>query len=140
MSAADTFPLDPVRLAQLSRLSAEINGTHAPPPIAFAITVTDDGRVTLPVPDHSRRASGESGSIDQLIELTLVSCQLHAGMTLQWAPMVAQSGLLIEFRGGPPDGDETRDAVAVFMTRNGLGGLIRDLQAIDAALAAQGVA
>ncbi len=126
MSGEGTLPFDPTRIAALGRLSAEINGSHAPPPIRHPVVVTSNGFVTLPVPDHVALGFVREGKY--------VSSELHAGMTLQWAPMVEAGGLLVEFRGGAPDGDENRDAVAVFLTRKGLAGLIADLQAIDAAL------
>lgn len=119
MSGEGFFPFDPERLTALGRLSQEINGRHAPPPIAQPVMIEEDGHIWLPI-------AGSDGSI--------VSVELHAGMTLQWAPMPPQDGLVVEFRGGEPDGAEWRDAVAVFLTQRGLRALIADLQAIDAQL------
>lgn len=130
----DAFPFDPAKLAALGRLSAKINGTHAPPPIPGPIVIDEDGRVRLPVPDHDAPRVIDNRSFAELVERKYVSAELHAGLTLQWAPMAEAGGLVIEFRGGEPDGDENRDAVAVFLTRKGLAGLARDLQAIVASL------
>lgn len=130
----DGFPFSPERLAALGRLSETINAASAPPPIPFPVVVTSDGRVTLPVPDADPPATADNRSLEALFEHKMVSAELHAGMTLQWAPMEPQGGLLIEFRGGAPDGDECRDAVACFLTRRGLKALIADLAAIEAAL------
>jgi len=69
-----------------------------------------------------------------MFETKKVWCQLHAGMTLQWAPMLEAGGMLLEVRGGAPDGDETRDGAAVFLTFDGLAGFICDLQAIAVSL------
>lgn len=122
-------PFSSERLAALSRLSAEINAQSAPPPIAEPVLIDEAGMVRLPVPHFDPplvvdlRGRGVTAP-----EPRYVSAELHAGLTLRWAPM--PGGVLIAFRGGAPDGDETRDAVAVFLTERGIGGLIADLQAI----------
>ena len=118
-------PFTPERLAGLARLSAEINGRNAPPPITGGVEVVD-GRVGLPVPDHA--------ALGFAVERKRISAELHAGLTLQWAPL--PGGSVVEFRGGSPDGDENRDACAVFLTERGLRGLATDLVAIADALKA----
>ena len=115
------------RLAALSALAAEINGRGAPTPIAAPVLVDEAGRVLLPVPDHDASATAPQPH---------VWCKLHHGLTLQWAPLPEQGDVLLEFRGGSPDGDADRDAAAVYLTRRGLRGLISDLQAIEAHLRA----
>jgi hypothetical protein len=125
----DTFPFSPERLAALSALSAEINGTHAPPPIAAGVIV-EDGWVSLPVPDH--RVSVLDAILSPPAERLIVRAQLHAGLTLQWAPL--PGGSVVEFRGGSPDGKPDRDACACFLTAKGLRGLAADLNAIADAI------
>ena len=118
------FP-SPERLAALGALSAEINGRAAPTPIAPPVLVDGDGHVLLPVPHHDAPIGAHQAH---------VWARLHHGLTLQWAPLPEQGGVLLEFRGGSPDGDVDRDAAAVFLTRRGVRGLIADLQAIEARL------
>ena len=137
MSDSEAHPFSPDRLAKLSRLSAEINARSAPPPIDEPIMLDAHGRVLLPVPNHPATQPDFVRSLQAMFERKKVWCQLHAGMTLQWAPMLEAGGMLLEVRGGAPDGDETRDGVAVFLTPAGLDGLIADLQAIAAAIAAE---
>lgn len=121
------------RLAALSRLSAEINAASAPPQIQHPVVVDESGRVTLPVPHHDAPITMDlRGRGADRPEPRFVSAELHAGLTLQWAPM--QGGALVEFRGGAPDGEAQRDAAVVFLTERGLDGLITDLQAIVAAV------
>lgn len=132
--SAGTFPFDPERLASLARLSAQINAQSAPTPLAVPVLLDEDGRVLLPVPDNPDSHPDFIRSMMSLLQTTEVWCQLHAGMTLQWAPMVEAGGMLLAMRGGTPDGDAHRDGVAVFLTSTGLDGLIRDLQAIAASL------
>jgi hypothetical protein len=122
-----TAPFPAERLAALARLSAEINATAAPPPIAGGVEVVD-GRVSLPVPDHV--------ALGFLREGKRISAELHAGLTLQWAPV--EGGAVVEFRGGSPDGDEERDACACFLTVRGLRALAADCTAIAHALVAKG--
>lgn len=130
----DGFPFSPDRIAALGRLAATINAAAAPPPIAVPVVIDEAGRVTLPVPDFDPPVTTDNRTLETMFEYKMVTAQLHAGMTLQWAPIETQGGLLIEFRGGQPDGDETRDAVACFLTRRGLKALIADLTAIEASL------
>lgn len=130
-----TAPFTPERLAALTRLSREINAAAAPPPITGGVEVAG-GRVSLPVPDHDPTVviAGNRGRI--LREAKRISAQLHAGLTLQWAPL--PGGAVVEFRGGSPDGDENRDACACFLTADGLRALARDLSAIADALSSKG--
>ena len=129
-----SFPFDPQRLAALGRLARSINAESAPPPISEPVVITEDGRVRLPVPDAAELEAADVMIVGNLFERKYVSAELHAGMTLQWAPLAPVDGLLVEFRGGAPDGDECRDAVAVCLSREGLRRLICDLQAIESAL------
>ena len=125
---------DPERLARLTALSRSINGKNAPPPIDAPVVLNGEGQVLLPVPDHAAPAVIDNRGLGVLFERKQVWVTLHAGMTLQWAPVPERDGLLIEFRGGEPDGDADRDAVAVFLTRAGLHALVADLTAIEARL------
>lgn len=137
MSGSGSFTFDPERLAALGRLSAEINAQSAPPPIDEPIMLDAHGRVLLPVPNHPAAQPDFVRSLQAMFERKKVWCQLHAGMTLQWAPMLEAGGMLLEVRGGAPDGDENRDGVAAFLTPTGLRGLISDLQAIAVAIEAE---
>ena len=134
MTQDAAFPFSVERIAALSRLASAINGEHAPPPIAEPVIITEDGRVILPVPDFDPPIVVDERCTAARRLVRHISAELHAGLTLQWAPMHGQDGLLIEFRGGAPDGDAERDAVAVFLTRRGLQMMIADLQAIAARL------
>lgn len=126
-------PFAPGQIAALARLSVQINGRHAPEPIAGGVEIVD-GRVRLPVPDYGK---GDLGFIASLLrEPRYIRAQLHAGLTLQWAPL--PQGAMVEFRGGPPDGDASRDACACFLTPSGLRGLAADLVLIADALSSKG--
>lgn len=138
MSDTGAHPFSPERITALSRLSAEINAQSAPPPISDPVLVDDNGWVLLPVPNHPATQPDVVRSLQAMFEQKQVWCQLHAGMTLQWAPMLEVGGMLLEVRGGAPDGVEARDGVAVFLTLAGLAGFIRDLQAIAASLKVEG--
>lgn len=122
MSGAGAFPFDPARIAALGRLADEINGQHAPPPIAAPVLLDSHGRVLLPVP-----------ALDDRFHWATVD----AGLTLQWAPCPEQDGMLIVLWGGEPGRPPVVDPIAAFLTAKGLRALITDLQAIDAALGAQ---
>lgn len=134
------IPFSPEKLAALARLSAEINAIGAPPPMSDPVVVDEEGMVALPVPDHDRQLSVDNHAMAAVFEQKWIRATLHAGLTLQWAPMIEAGGVLVEFRGGEPDGDQCRDAVAVFLTGAGLTGLARDLQAIADTLRAEAAA
>ena len=127
------FPFDPGRLAALSRLADSINGQHAPPPINGGVEISD-GRVIVPVPDASPTIVVDQRMTSARIEQKTIVTALYPGLTLQWSQLREQDGLVLSLWGGSPDGDETKDGVACFLTRRGLRSLIRDLQMIAAAL------
>lgn len=116
-------------MSDLQRIALQrIEDGNAPLPIRSPIVMTDDGRVMLPVPDVRSSTSAD--------DIRHVSSELHAGCTIQWAPMLEAGGVLVEFRGGLPDGDADRDAVSVFFSLHALTELVTDLAFISTALRA----
>lgn len=127
------WPLDPAQLARLGKLADEINGANAPPPFSLG-EVDGHGMIAVPVPDAHAPViiDSRTGAIGR--ELTQVKVTLHPGLLLSWAPAPLEGGVVLSLQGGPPNGVADKDGVAAFLTKRGLQGLIRDLQAIDAAI------
>ena len=119
MTGAGAFPFDPARLAALSRLADEINGSSAPRPIDTPVLLDEDGDVLLPVPGHDTEHFW---------------VPLAAGLTLQWAPCSEQGGLMLALWPGAALLESEMNPIAVFLTTNGQRALITDLQAISARL------
>jgi hypothetical protein len=132
VSGAGAFPFDPGRLAALGRLALATQGADAPPPLADPVVVDERGMAVVPVPDADPTivVDGRGRGIGR--EVTAVRAHVHPGLTLQWAPIAEQGGVLLSLRGGPPDGDPDRDGVVAFVTLAGLQALARDLAAIAA--------
>lgn len=119
----------PERLAGLAKLAAASRAMGAPPPFSNPIVIDEQGFAWVPDPVAFPHCSDEA-----------IGCYVHAGVMLGWAPMSlpAHDGVLLTVFGGPrADALEIEDAVAAFVTRDGLKALIADLEAIAASIEAQ---
>lgn len=117
----------PERVAELTALSASSRTAGPLPPISTPIVVNERGFAWLPNPDPFVGIFGNP-----------IVCYVHAGIRLGWAPMPLPTpgGVLLTLFGGlraEPGFEE--EGVATFITREGLNGLIGDLQAIAASIA-----
>lgn len=94
--------------------------SEAPPPIGVPVLIDEQGQAWLPHPNEP----GE-----------LLGCYVHQGFRMAWIPVTELGGLLLTFFGGhrPEPGFE-EESVTIALTSDGLKMLVRDLQAISAAL------
>lgn len=103
------------KLARLTMISRQLNGTGAQPPISNAIE-EKDGYIYGLVPND------EAGAI---------GAYLHSGVRVGWAPFPDQAGLVLSVWGGlQPEAGFEEEGVAIFMTPDGLRRLAADLRAI----------
>lgn len=123
MSGGGAFPFVPERIAALSALSQQSRALGAPPAFHTPLAFDDEGYIWVPNPDPERHDPSDT-----------LSCFLHGGVRIGWAPLPEKGGLVLTVWGGfrAEDGYE-EEGVAAFITRDGLKALIRDLEAIHAA-------
>jgi hypothetical protein len=120
----------PERVADLTALAAASRTAGPPQPFSSPIVIDDRGYAWVPHPDPFLGILGIVGNP--------IGCYVHAGLRLGWAPMPLPppGGVLLTLFGGPrAESGFEEDGVAAFITRDGLNGLIADLQAIAASIA-----
>ncbi|MGN6270904.1 MAG: hypothetical protein ACTHM0_13550 [Sphingomonas sp.] len=122
MSAAGIFPFAPEKLAALTAFSRSVNALGAPPPIAVPAAVDERGYIWTPNPADAGEAIGS---------------YVHAGVRLGWIDAPELGGvILIQWGGQGAEPGFEEEGITTFMTRDGLGRYIADLQAILAAAGA----
>ena len=109
----DRFPFSAERLAQLARLSREINARGALAPIARPISIEPNGFACVPLPEGCPALM-----------------KVHPGVRVAWSPLPDQDGVLLMLFGGALGPDELADSVVAIITRDGLRRMAADLTAI----------